>query len=47
MVTADRSPEVRGAADCDGVALQHKPVRPAALRAWLTQLAAASRAAAE
>lgn len=47
MVTADRSPEVRGAAERDGVSLQHKPVRPAALRAWLTQLAAAGRAAAE
>ncbi|WEX77919.1 hybrid sensor histidine kinase/response regulator [Sinorhizobium numidicum] len=47
MVTADRSPEVRAAAERDGVALQHKPVRPAAMRAWLTQLAAAGRAAAE
>ncbi|RVJ75766.1 hybrid sensor histidine kinase/response regulator [Sinorhizobium medicae] len=47
MVTADRSPEVRGAAERDGVSLQHKPVRPAALRAWLTQLAVAGRAAAE
>ncbi|MCA1369342.1 hybrid sensor histidine kinase/response regulator [Bradyrhizobium sp. BRP14] len=47
MVTADRTPEVRGAAERDGVSLQHKPVRPAAMRAWLTQLAAAARAAAE
>ncbi|MCG5477392.1 MAG: hybrid sensor histidine kinase/response regulator, partial [Sinorhizobium fredii] len=47
MVTADRTPEVRGAAERDGVSLQHKPVRPGALRAWLTQLAAAGRAAAE
>ncbi|TCN36341.1 PAS domain-containing hybrid sensor histidine kinase/response regulator [Sinorhizobium americanum] len=47
MVTADRTPEVRSAAERDSVSLQHKPVRPAALRAWLTQLAAAARAAAE
>ncbi|MQW89936.1 PAS domain-containing hybrid sensor histidine kinase/response regulator [Sinorhizobium saheli] len=47
MVTADRSPEVRAAAERDGISLQHKPVRPAAMRAWLTQLAAAARAAAE
>ncbi|MDK1377742.1 MULTISPECIES: PAS domain-containing hybrid sensor histidine kinase/response regulator [unclassified Sinorhizobium] len=47
LVTADRSPEVRGAAERDGVALQNKPVRPAAMRAWLTQLSVAGKAAAE
>ncbi|MGH6805866.1 MAG: hybrid sensor histidine kinase/response regulator, partial [Ensifer adhaerens] len=47
LVTADRSPEVRGAAERDGVGLQNKPVRPAAMRAWLTQLSTAAKAAAE
>ncbi|MEI2298085.1 PAS domain-containing hybrid sensor histidine kinase/response regulator [Ensifer sp. MJa1] len=47
LVTADRSPEVRAAAERDGVAIQNKPVRPAAMRAWLTQLSTAARAAAE
>lgn len=47
LVTADRSPEVRAAAERDGVAIQNKPVRPAAMRAWLTQLSTAARTAAE
>ncbi|MCY1246950.1 hypothetical protein D9M72_602290 [compost metagenome] len=47
LVTADRSPEVRGSAERDGVGLQNKPVRPAAMRAWLTQLSTAAKAAAE
>ncbi len=47
LVTADRSPEVRGAAERDGVGLQNKPVRPAAMRAWLTQLSTAAKTAAE
>jgi CheY-like chemotaxis protein len=47
LVTADRSPEVRAAAERDGVALQNKPVRPASMRAWLTQLSVAMKAAAE
>ncbi|OCP05066.1 MULTISPECIES: PAS domain-containing hybrid sensor histidine kinase/response regulator [unclassified Ensifer] len=47
LVTADRSPEVRAAAERDGVAVQNKPVRPAAMRAWLTQLSTTARAAAE
>ncbi|WP_377295052.1 NahK/ErcS family hybrid sensor histidine kinase/response regulator [Rhizobium sp. SG2393] len=47
LVTADRSPEVRAAAERDGIALQNKPVKPAALRAWLTQLSISARAAAE
>ncbi|MFB2549738.1 PAS domain-containing hybrid sensor histidine kinase/response regulator [Ensifer soli] len=47
LVTADRSPEVRGAAEQDAVALQNKPVRPASLRAWLTQLSASRKVAAE
>ncbi|MCV9962632.1 hybrid sensor histidine kinase/response regulator [Pararhizobium sp. BT-229] len=47
LVTADRSPEVRAAAERDGVALQNKPVRPASMRAWLTQLSVSMKAAAE
>ena len=47
LVTADRSPEVRATAERDGIAIQNKPVRPAALRAWLTQLSVALKAAAE
>ncbi|MBD9492792.1 MULTISPECIES: PAS domain-containing hybrid sensor histidine kinase/response regulator [unclassified Ensifer] len=47
LVTADRSPEVRAAAERDGIAIQNKPVRPAAMRAWLTQLSTAARTAAE
>ena len=47
LVTADRSPEVRATAERDGIGIQNKPVRPAALRAWLTQLSVALKAAAE
>ncbi|OJF98491.1 PAS domain-containing hybrid sensor histidine kinase/response regulator [Pararhizobium antarcticum] len=47
LVTADRSPEVRAAAERDGITLQNKPVRPASMRAWLTQLSVAMKAAAE
>lgn len=47
LVTADRSPEVRAAAERDGVSLQNKPVRPASMRAWLTQLSVSMKAAAE
>ena len=47
LVTADRSPEVRAAAERDSVALQNKPVRPASMRAWLTQLSVSMKAAAE
>ncbi|WDZ77108.1 PAS domain-containing hybrid sensor histidine kinase/response regulator [Ensifer adhaerens] len=47
LVTADRTPEVRAAAERDGISIQNKPVRPAAMRAWLTQLSTAARAAAE
>jgi Na+/proline symporter/signal transduction histidine kinase/CheY-like chemotaxis protein len=47
LVTADRSPEVRAAAERDSIALQNKPVRPASMRAWLTQLSVSMKAAAE
>jgi Na+/proline symporter/signal transduction histidine kinase len=47
MVTADRTVEVRTMADAEGIAIQNKPVRPAALRAFLTRIAAARRQAAE
>ncbi|MDM9619130.1 PAS domain-containing hybrid sensor histidine kinase/response regulator [Rhizobium sp. S96] len=47
IVTADRTPEVRAEAERHGISIQHKPVRPAALRAYITQISAQKRAAAE
>jgi Na+/proline symporter/signal transduction histidine kinase len=47
LVTADRTAEVRGRAEASGIAIQNKPVRPAALRAFLNQTVAARRKAAE
>jgi CheY-like chemotaxis protein len=37
LITADRSPHVREAATREGVVVLHKPVKPAALRALLSQ----------
>lgn len=47
LLTADRSLEVRAQAERYGLGLQHKPVKPAALRAYITQVAGVRRAAAE
>ncbi|MDO9416285.1 PAS domain-containing hybrid sensor histidine kinase/response regulator [Pararhizobium sp.] len=47
IVTADRTPEVRAAAENDLITVQNKPVRPASIRAWLTQLSITGRQAAE
>jgi len=47
LVTADRSPEVRSDAEKYGIAVQHKPVKPAALRAYINQISSTVRAAAE
>ncbi len=47
MITADRTPEVRAEAERHGIAVQHKPVKPAAIRAYLTQTAGLRRVAAE
>lgn len=47
MITADRTPEVRAEAERHGIAVQHKPVKPAAIRAYLTQAAGLRRIAAE
>ena len=47
LLTADRSQEVRAEAERNDIALQHKPVRPAALRAWLTRMAGIKALAAE
>lgn len=47
LITADRTAEVRAVAEKDGISLQNKPVRPASMRAWLTQLTAVSKQAAE
>jgi Na+/proline symporter/signal transduction histidine kinase/ActR/RegA family two-component response regulator len=45
LVTADRSPEVRSAAAAAGVAVLHKPLKPAALRAILARRGAQRPAA--
>ncbi|SIQ03462.1 Na+/proline symporter [Rhizobium sp. RU35A] len=47
LLTADRSQEVRSEAERHGLGLQHKPVKPAALRAYLTQAVGLRRTAAE
>ncbi|TPP09766.1 PAS domain-containing hybrid sensor histidine kinase/response regulator [Rhizobium glycinendophyticum] len=47
LITADRSAEVRAEAERHSITLQHKPVRPAALRAFMTQVSSQRRAAAE
>lgn len=47
LVTADRSPEVRSDAEKYGITVQHKPVKPAALRAYINQISSTARAAAE
>jgi Na+/proline symporter/signal transduction histidine kinase/CheY-like chemotaxis protein len=45
IITADRSETVRAAALARGIAVLHKPVRPAALRALMTRLLSARLAA--
>jgi CheY-like chemotaxis protein len=45
LITADRSAEVRAAAQGIGVRVLHKPLKPAALRASMAQLAALRTAA--
>jgi len=47
LVTADRTPEVRSMADAHHIATQNKPIKPAALRAFLNQVTATRRSAAE
>jgi Na+/proline symporter/signal transduction histidine kinase len=47
LVTADRTPEVRAMAEAERIALQNKPIKPAALRAFLNQVTIARRSAAE
>ena len=47
LVTADRTPDVRAEAQRGNIAVQTKPVRPASMRAWLTQFSALAREAAE
>jgi Na+/proline symporter/signal transduction histidine kinase/CheY-like chemotaxis protein len=47
LITADRTPEVRAEAERHGIAVQHKPVKPAAMRAYLTQAVGLRRLAAE
>lgn len=47
LITADRSPHVRETAARDGVLVLHKPVKPAALRALLSQWRTQQMVAAE
>ncbi|HCL64877.1 MAG TPA: hybrid sensor histidine kinase/response regulator [Rhizobium sp.] len=47
LITADRTAEVRAEAEKQNIGLQHKPVRPAALRAYITQVSGVKRTAAE
>jgi len=47
LATADRSPGVRSRAEAQSISIFHKPLKPAALRAFLNQIAAARRSAAE
>jgi CheY-like chemotaxis protein len=47
LITADRSPHVREEARANGIALLNKPLKPAALRALLTQWRVRRLAAAE
>lgn len=43
LVTADRSPEVRSDAEKYGISVQHKPVKPAALRAYINQISSTAQ----
>jgi Na+/proline symporter/signal transduction histidine kinase/CheY-like chemotaxis protein len=47
LITADRTPEVRALAEGHGIYMHHKPVKPAALRAYLAQVARLRKVAAE
>nr|WP_234902443.1 PAS domain-containing hybrid sensor histidine kinase/response regulator [Agrobacterium larrymoorei] len=47
LITADRTPEVRADAEKENIGVQHKPVKPAALRAYVSQAVTVRRAAAE
>jgi Na+/proline symporter/signal transduction histidine kinase len=47
LITADRTADLRMAADRDGIVLLNKPIKPAALRATLSRLSAVGKAAAE
>ncbi len=47
LVTADRTADVRALAERDEISVQHKPIRPAILRAYLTQIAGIKGIAAE
>ena len=44
LITADRTPEVRAKAEAERIAVQNKPIKPAAIRAYLNQIAAARKA---
>lgn len=47
LITADRTQEVRDLAEEEDIAVQHKPLKPALVRAFLNQIAIFHKAAAE
>lgn len=47
LLTADRTQEVRDRAEDEDISVQHKPLKPALLRAFLNQIAIFHKAAAE
>ncbi|THF50727.1 hybrid sensor histidine kinase/response regulator [Allorhizobium terrae] len=47
LITADRTMDVRNEAERQSIIVQHKPVKPAALRAFVTQASSMRRSAAE
>jgi Na+/proline symporter/CheY-like chemotaxis protein len=47
LVTADRTLDVRNRAEAQSISIFNKPLKPAALRAFLNQIAAARKSAAE
>jgi CheY-like chemotaxis protein len=47
LITADRSPSLRERALKSGIRILHKPLKPAALRALMTQWSVSRSAAAE
>mgnify|MGYP001164624306 CR=1 FL=1 len=47
LITADRTPDVRSEAERHDITVQHKPVKPAAMRAYITQVAGLKQVAAE
>nr|WP_245224125.1 NahK/ErcS family hybrid sensor histidine kinase/response regulator [Rhizobium halophytocola] len=47
LITADRTQDLRAEAERHDIGVQHKPVRPAALRAYMSRIVGTKRSAAE